>query len=316
MTSQETTPKPLIIVSDRDPAAQNIFQRFLEILDLKGTRPLAEKEGGAPIHRIIEYRNFFVCSSETEHLYLDLVDELFTKLTGVRPPLIIFPSKHRSEMNIKSLTIHPTGNFGKAEYGGWDRTFSLSTPFYQSFALRTLHRLWKDFPSSMEGLFPDLEDMTKGKVLKDFSVSFEATHHGPYVNAPAFFIEIGSTANEWTMRKPAMLLAATIYHTIQEWKRQEHGKVKSDAPAAGTVGIGVGGGHYTPRFTKYLLQEGYEYGHIVPGYACELLDEEIIQKLLARTPGAGTIFAHGKKNRKYAQLFLDVDPELELLVLK
>ena len=307
--------KPLIIVSTDDPASVNITERFLEILELKNIEPLRNVAGREMVEELLEYRDFFLLWSRVEHLYLDDIDEFFEELTGSRPAFIIFPSKHRSEAGIKSLTIHPTGNFGKAEYGGKDRAFSMSTPYYQSFALRTLNTLWKDFPGAMEGMFQDAGDMTKGK-LKDFSVSFEATHHGPYVNTPAFFIEIGSTGDEWIMRKPAMLLAGTIYKTIEEWTSQASESTETRGDEEKKTGIGVGGGHYTPRFTKYLLSEGYDLGHIVPGYACELLDENLIKKLLKRTPDAGTIFVHGKKNRKFAEQFLGVKPGLEILVLK
>jgi len=307
--------KPLIIVSTDDPASVNITERFLEILELKNIEPLGSVAGKEMVEKIREYRDFFLLLSTVEHLYLDDIDEFFEELTGTRAAFIIFPSKHRSEAEIKSLTIHPTGNFGKAEYGGKNREFSTSTPYYQSFALRTLNTLWKDFPGAMEGMFQDAGDMTKGK-LKDFSVSFEATHHGPYVNTPAFFIEIGSTGNEWPMRKPAMLLAGAIYKTIEEWNFRTLKGTETKRDEEKKTGIGVGGGHYTPRFTKYLLSEGYDFGHIVPGYACGLLDEDLIKKLLERTPDAGTIFVHGKKNRKFAEEFLEVKPELEIQVLK
>ena len=313
--SERTARKPLILLSSCDPAAQNIFARFQEILQLKGITPQETRTGKAPIKEVQIYQDFSVAVSDTEHLYLEGVDELVAEITGELPAFIIFPSKHSSDMKIKSLTIHPTGKFREAEFGGKEGEFSGSTPYYQSFALRTLNTLWKGFPSSMEGLFRDVGELSKGR-LKDFSVSFEATHHGPLVKTPAFFIEIGSTETEWELRKPAMLLAAVIYRTIREWKAGSQGRAKSDEVVERRVGIGVGGGHYTPRFTKFTIQENYDFGHIVPGYACERLNGTLCRKLLEGTPGARTIFVHGKKNRKYAQGFMDVEPGLEVLVLK
>ncbi len=314
-----SVPRPLILFSTCDPAASNIVARFQELLDNKGLTPLEILIGEGPLKEIRHYKDFSIALSDTEHLYLEQVDELYTKLTGHKPPFIIIPSKHRSDMNIRSLTIHPTGNFRKAEFGGTEGEFSGTDPHYQSLALQTLNELWKGFPGSMNGFFTGLESLSKGD-LKQFGVSFEATHHGPLVETPCFFIEIGSTEDEWGLRKPAMLLSATLWKLIQVRKRRqrdgEQGYGEGNAQGETKVGIGVGGGHYTPRFSKFVIQEGYRLGHIVPGYACDDLTLEMARKLLEKTPGTNTIFVHGKKNRKYARLFLDIEPGLEVLVLK
>lgn len=82
--------------------------------------------------------------------------------------LIISP--HKSENKGKDIiTIHYTGNFGKNEYGGSPKDFSIAD-------VKTFYSLYQIITNTeLEGL--------------DFCV--EATHHGPTIKRPLLFFEIG-----------------------------------------------------------------------------------------------------------------------------
>ena len=46
----------------------------------------------------------------------------------------------------------------------------------------------------------------------------EATHHGPLIDKPCVFIEIGSSETDYTNRRAGFIIAKTIYETVKEFK--------------------------------------------------------------------------------------------------
>jgi D-aminoacyl-tRNA deacylase len=92
-----------------------------------------------------------------------------------------------------------------------------------------------------------------------FQVSFETTHHGPYLKRPTLFIEIGSDKNNWENQPAAQVIARSLLDVdVQEY------------PSA----IGIGGGHYAPRFTEIALSKKISFGHLFPNYAMEGMTED------------------------------------------
>jgi D-aminoacyl-tRNA deacylase len=215
-----------------------------------------------------------------EHIYHDNVDrELEDALKEKhKPKCIIYASRHRSESGKRSLTVHPIGNFGDAEFGGQPKTLVPASPHLMTQAIRVL----KNKAKSM-----------------DYAVSFEATHHGPYLQTPAFFIEIGSEEEAWKDESAGRVIAETILETQ-----------KVDYP----VGIGVGGGHYAPRITDVALEREISFGHIVPTYALNYLTQEMADQVVARTNDAEKIYFHKKKMKagqhtKWKEIFLGLGME-------
>ncbi|RLI32953.1 D-tyrosyl-tRNA(Tyr) deacylase [Candidatus Bathyarchaeota archaeon] len=160
---------------------------------------------------------------------------------------IIIGSRHWSESGKPCLTVHPTGNFGKAMYGGRPRELqpTLANPMRDVFL-----QLQRDPP-------------------KGYTVSLEATHHSPTsFRVPMFFAELGSSEREWRDEEAAAYLAESILRGIE-------------AQGSAPVAIGFGGGHYCPTFTR--LEEEMAFGHICPKYALDLLNEGLIRQMVERT---------------------------------
>src|SRR2546428_10273485 len=69
-----------------------------------------------------------------------------------------------------------------------------------------------------------------------YAVTFEATHHGPVLDAPSFFIEVGSTEKEWRDSSPP------------------EGPIRAPPPPpprpAPPPGGDAGGAHHTPPPTR------------------------------------------------------------------
>jgi len=174
------------------------------------------------------------------HLYRERLDETIAGHFGGPPELLVYLSKHRSESGAPSLTVHPIGNLGSADFGGFARTLVPAAARAMTAALRALRR--------------------EAAGLK-YNVTFEATHHGPYLATPTFYIEQGSTEREWADREASRAIARTLL-----------GLEPVDAPIA----IGIGGGHYVPRHTDVALERRVAFGHLLPAYALPSVDEAML----------------------------------------
>jgi len=186
---------------------------------------------------------------------------------------IIYLSRHQSESRRRTLSVHPIGNYGEAKFGGRPHTLVSSAPHLMTAALRFLctHR------------------------IDGFDCTFEATHHGPYNDLPTFFIEIGSTEAEWSDPKAGEAVAMAVLDTI---RAKEEGQIPS-----GMVCIGLGGGHYAPRHTKFALREGLNFGHMMPAYAVESLNSEMAEEMVKKTRGVEAVCVHGRTLEERAEVF-------------
>jgi D-aminoacyl-tRNA deacylase len=118
--------------------------------------------------------------------------------------------------------------------------------------------------------------------LKD-QTTYEVTHHGPRLSSPSFFIEIGSDESRWSIEELGRPIARALLSEGFLHPRE-------DLPIA----VGVGGGHYAPRFTDRAMRNKFAFGHMVPDYillnAGDLFDP--IKLAVDSTPGAECFFIH------------------------
>ena len=116
-----------------------------------------------------------------------------------------------------------------------------------------------------------------------FNVSFETTHHGPILGSPAFYIEIGSYEELWGREDAAEAIAASIL------------AIRDDGyPKV----LGVGGGHYAPRFTDIALGRKVSIGHMAANYALDALNDDLILQMSERSGGAKMVYFHKKSMPK------------------
>ncbi len=125
-------------------------------------------------------------------------------------------------------------------------------------------------------------------------VCFEVTHHGPFLNIPTLFIEVGSTIKEWKKQKPAKIVAQSIIDLLENKYNEKD--FSNEIP----VLIGIGGGHYAPRFTDVALEKYAAFGHMIPNYQIESgnLNDEIIKKTINATPNFTGMYIHKKSMKK------------------
>jgi D-tyrosyl-tRNA(Tyr) deacylase len=230
----------LIVVSAEDATAGLIAERW-------GTPPATGEfvEGSAlrqvaPEVELLRRPGLHIFDSQLDHV-------LPVRLRSVP---IVFPSRHRSESGIACLTVHPLGNLGStAEVGGEPGRLVPTAPRLMTDALRGAEE-----PAQAVGV----------------PATFEATHHGPLLHQPAFFVEISSALPEADRRKVAGPLAEALLDLTED--------------PVDRVAIGVGGGHYAPHFTELALKRHWAFGHIVPRHALEEIAPDVQRQLREGVP--------------------------------
>ena len=194
---------------------------------------------------------------------------------GLKPKHIIFISRHTSKTGEPTLTTHPIGNFGKAEFGGKSHTLSKSSPYLMTNLLRILKNNAK-----------------KEKLYH--KVCFEVTHHGPYLNIPTLFVEVGSNEIEWAKDPPAKVVAKSTLELLVNYR--SNAEEQDESPTV----IGIGGGHYAPRFTDVALEKKVSFGHMIPLYQIDAgnINDKMLQMTLDETPNVKGVYIHRKSLKK------------------
>ncbi len=241
----------IIVASLADVASANIRRRLLE-------RASWEEHGTFDGHPTYRLENRLLLTIRNLHMDRDGLDQEIRSALGVEPELLVFASRHSSRKGIPSFTVHPLGNFGAAEFGGHPKKLVPTSPGWMTQTLRLLKERAGDYPHA---------------------VTFEATHHGPHLESPAFFVELGSTPSQWEAKGPATVVADTLLAL---------------RPAEHPILLGVGGGHYVPRMTDVALGHRVSFGHLIPSYAVESLSDTVFREAVAKTPGVRLAYVHRK----------------------
>jgi D-aminoacyl-tRNA deacylase len=154
-----------------------------------------------------------------------------------RAKLFVFLSKHESASRMPALLTHVPGNWGdETKYGGLPRRICIAPASALRASLLTLKQIVDE-----RGM--------------EYSYGLEVTHHGPYVDTtPSMFVELGSDSSRWTDRRAA---EACVLAALEA----------ANAEAVEEVFIGIGGGHYAPAFTRFVLNSRASVSHIIPRHA-------------------------------------------------
>ncbi len=233
----------LVVASKRDIAGMNIAQTIIDHYGFKKlTRPFNRNPVYSKTVHNQEARLLFV---NEEIINTQFVTDFFT------PQLLVFVSKHSSVSGIPTLSVHTPGNLAEAEFGGIPRRVSISPAGAMKDALLEMAKL---------------RDETKLK----YEVSYECTHHGPSLDVPTMFVELGSTKKQWTDIKAAEVVAHATMTAVT---------TRSSYPTV----LGIGGPHYNAKFTKIALSTQKAFGHIISKHAIPEVNTEIIRQCVERT---------------------------------
>ncbi|HJN56704.1 MAG: D-aminoacyl-tRNA deacylase [Candidatus Woesearchaeota archaeon] len=255
----------VIISSAKDPASMNIKENLLTNFEFDKSE---EKFDNNDIFELksnsIEIKLYTINS---ELIYTDNLD------TKIHADIFIFISKHQSAGGIATLTIHPIGNFGKAEYGGKENKLCISPSYY------------------IKDIFNELNKITQA----DYEITLEVTHHGPFMEKPLLFIEIGSTEKEWENKNAGSIIAKTLIHVLNSNEKNYESLFV------------IGGQHYNNIANKVMLKTEYAAGHICAKYNLQNLNAEIIKEAMEKTiPKSKLVLLDWKGLGKEKQRIVDI----------
>ena len=184
-----------------------------------------------------------ICPEEIKLISTD-AETVLDVPTDFETDYLVVLSSHKSKTAGKMITAHFPGNWGEAGLGGEPRT--LNTAYGSRI---------KEFVKATHG--------------KGWPVFMEADHHGPTIDKPIIFVEIGSSEKEWPDKEAAKIVAEGTLAMIKSNKTYE------------SV-LGIGGGHYAKKFTGFILETEYAVGHIAPKYVIDNLDFDMFKQAIGK----------------------------------
>lgn len=261
----------LIISSNEDPAGTNIKKGLLEQLDWEEIDTFYNN----PVYRSTAIENVVMVSINDRTIHHENIDKEIEKQIGIKPKEAIFISRHSSKTGQPTLTTHPIGNYGEAQFGGKKRSLIPSLPRIMTQLLREIKK-----------------NASEAELYHE--VCFEVTHHGPFLSIPTLYVEVGSNNEEWKKTKPASIIAKSVVHLLNNFLYEK------DLPKEIPVIVGIGGGHYAPRFTDVILEKNVAFGHMIPTYQIQAgnIDEAILQQAIDKTPNSQGVYFHRKALKK------------------
>lgn len=231
--------KFLVVASKKDPAGMNIANRLSQFRENPILSGMKNQPG---------FDSYLVEEDMLHEKNLDL--EKIGKYD-----FIVFASRHSSESKEKTLSVHSPGNWRSAEHGGETGKVCPSSAVFQKQMFENLNKVAKEH-----------------ELDKEYKVTMEVTHHGPLINRPCLFIEIGSSDFEWNDRRAGFVIAKTIDETIKNYKENQYNE----------IAIAIGGPHYCPSFNKIQANSNVAISHVIPKYKLPI-SGEMIQEAIDKT---------------------------------
>lgn len=184
-----------------------------------------------------------------DDLHIELADPASAFAT---PTCLAIASRHSGETG-PLLTTHFTGNLGPAEFGGEANALSRAAPRAAAEALRAL----------------------EANAPAGYDVTLECTHHGPTsLDVPSLFVEVGSGEPQWEDADAARAVARAIL------------AIRDVEPVDERTLVGLGGGHYAPRFTRIVRETGWAVGHVAADWGLRAVGEmspDLLRSLFDRS---------------------------------
>ncbi len=235
----------LLLASSSDTASLNLHDAMLRLSGWG--EPAAIGHGLLRVH---ESRRVHLLLIEELHIMADGMDRTHEEATGCTVDEVLVLSRHVSATEIPALTLHAIGIPGETPHGergqagGRKGTVVPPSPRFAS-------------------LFRSMLSLARSRGLDEvFDLTLETTHHGPLLERPALYIEIGSTEREWSSVQAADLWAEVISGNLGL-----SGNPPVEWSPGDDVMIGLGGGHYAPRHKAVLSESEFWVGHLLANYA-------------------------------------------------
>ncbi len=200
---------------------------------------------------------------------------------GAENSKIIFVSRHEMMKNPKPmLTVHTSGNWSKAEYGGKDNVVSICNACLNSNIIRSIRKLAEE-----------------RELDKEYEIIMEATHHGPSIDYESCFVEVGSSEKEWNDPRCIELFVDLIEDLIY---RTEH-YIKQ----RGRISVSIGDLHYC-TIMSHVFNNEIDLGHTIPKYI-NIIEKNVKDAIDRTVPKTERVIIHWKSlKREQRDLILKV----------
>jgi len=232
-----------LVASSQDPAALNIKQALIDNYKFEELKETYDS------NEVYELKNIKIYTTGKKIVYTEDIDK------EVEADFFIFISKHSGKYDRKTLSVHMPGNWGKAELGGKDKSLMICSPSYFKEALMELNNLNNI----------------------GYEVTGETDHHGPYIEKPCFFIEIGPNQEQWNDKDAAHVLAKALMNLFDK----NHKEYK--------IAIAIGGNHYMSAFNKIQLDTDIALTHVCPKHYLQDFDEKMLYQAINKSTAKATL---------------------------
>jgi len=289
-----------IISSKKDKASINIKENLITNFSFNGSE---EKFDNNYIYECTLKNGKNIANNQNIKLYtinseLIFTDDLDKKIDA---DIFVFISKHRAQEDRASLTCHAIGNFGKAEHGGKERALCYSNP------------------ALLKKIFIELNNNAK----EPYEATLEATHHGPYMEKPVCFVELGSNEKYWEDKNGGFIVAKSLMgalgrfngsaaiknynekDTMNKNNNYNYKTKKNNRNYESTFVIG--GSHYNHVANKAMLNSNLAVGHICAKHNLWNLDIDLIKQAMEKiTPKPKFVLLEWKGLGKEKKRILDL----------
>jgi D-aminoacyl-tRNA deacylase len=236
----------LLVHSSLDVAGVNIANQMLKCYPFTEAKQIYQEK---PV-MITTINNHFI---KMVTLKEESVNAQYLQHDFPEADLVVFLSRHSSQSGKPTLTVHVPGNFAEAELGGLPKKVSVAPAVAMQTTLKALVHY-------------------KEPWLLNYEVSYEATHHGPSLNMPSMFVELGSSEAQWSDESAARVVADAAMTAIVEFGKPTECAV-----------LGIGGQHYNAKFTLMALMGEAVFAHMIPKHAVPNIDVEMVAQCMAKT---------------------------------
>lgn len=196
---------------------------------------------------------FEACGFENEIIAITPEDAIGAGATPA--DYYLYASTHKSAEGKPALTAHIPGNWNAAQMGGQPRTLNMA------------------YASKLKQIMKLLDEGNKKHGL-NWQLNMEVDHHGPTPEGgkhKLIFVEIGSKEGDWENELAGKVVAEAMMKALFR-----------EAPIV-PVYLGFGGGHYSPKFTPYMLGGSGAVAHVLPKYQAESFDAKMLKEAIAKT---------------------------------
>jgi len=158
-------------------------------------------------------------------------------------------SPHKSKENKPAITLHIPGNPCNADFYGKEKTLNISNAIL-------FYRIYKETYKLLE--------------KSNMPLTYEADHHGPTIERPIMFYELGATETEWNNEHFHSLMANALENAFDS---NEMPKI---------IALYFGGNHYASMCNKLTRNNDYAFSHIIAKYCLDCLTKDVFKQAVEK----------------------------------